>query len=289
LLVGHLLYFIQGVISRRDRPGAKSSTITAKEMADKVTTTELEDPVPTNHAFGVQVPSFQFIDELERKHNPESSLRTIVRSNALRSSHLTRRSLNAANTRSTDSNRLRKLAKARDHTETIKSNEETDAGSLSGDRGTTIVVEKHLSVSKARQDSIRERWNVFRPAHHCQSRDEDGTIITASSSNRTFIQFDPHQARQPRQYRKHQAEVMKVQVHEYLNSKVHQSSRPTGEQGYERIRPQSISPQTILGAGRIDPFSSYPIDMAHHMHYLVDHCKTFHFIDISQITTPVRF
>jgi hypothetical protein len=287
LLVGHLLYFILGVISPRDRPGAKSSTITAKAMADA--TTELEDSVPTNHDFGVQVPSFQFIDELERQHNPESSLRTIVRSNALKISHLTRRSLNAANTRSTNSNRLRKLAKASDHTETIESNEETDAGSLSGDRGATIVVEKHLSVSKTRQDSIRERWNVFRPAHHCQNRDDDGTIITAYSSNRTFIQFDPHQARQPRQHRKHKAEVMEVQVHEYMNSQVHQSSTQTVEQGKNRLRSQSISPQTILGAGRIDPFSSYPIDMLHHMHYLVDHCKTFHFIDISQITTPVRF
>jgi hypothetical protein len=287
LLVGHLLYFMLGVIGQQDRPGAKSSTITAKEMAD--TTTRPEHTVPTDHAVGVQVPIVQFIDELERKYNPESSLRTIVRSNALKFSHLTRRTLNAANTRSTNSNNLRKLAKASDRTEIIESNEETDAGSLSEDQGTTIVVEENLSVSKTRQDSIRERLNVFRSAHHCQGRDDDGTIITAYSSNRTFIQFDPHQARQPRQHRKHQAEVMKVQVHEYLNSQVHQSSRQTGEQDKERIRSQSISPQTILGAGRIDPFSSYPIDMPHHMHYLVDHCKTFHFIDMSQITAPARF
>ena len=269
------------VIGQRDHPRAKSSTITAMEMAD--TTTELEDPVPTNHAFGVQVPIVQFIDELERKHNPESSLRTIVRSNALRISHLTRRTLNATTTRSTNSNHLRKLAKAPDRTEIIEPNEETDARSLSDDRGTTIVVEENLFVSKTRQDSIRERLNVFRPAHHCQGRGDNGTIITEYSSNRTFIQFDPHQARRPRQRRKHQAEVMKVQVHEYLNSQVHQSSRETGEQGKERLRSQSISPQTILGAGRIDPFSSYPIDMTHYMHNLVDHCKTFHFIDMCQL------
>jgi len=167
-------------------------------MAD--TTTKLEYPVLINHAFGVQIPIVQFIDELERKQNPESSLRTIVRSNALRFSHLTRQTLNAANTRSTNSNHLRKLAKSSD-----------------------------------------------------------------------------------RQHRKHQAEFMKIQVHEYLNSQVHQSSRQTGDQGKERLRPQSISPQTILSAGRLDPFSSYPIDMTHYMHYLVDHCKTFHFIDMCQV------
>jgi hypothetical protein len=143
LLLGHLLYSILGVIGQRDRPRAKSSTITAKEMAD--TTTELKYPVLTNHVLGVRVPIVQFIDELERKHNPESSLHTIVRSNAVRFSHLTQRTLNAANTRSTNSNPLRKLAKASD-----------------------------------------------------------------------------------RQYRKHQAEVMKIQVHEYLNS---QSTNVPGRQG----------------------------------------------------------
>jgi hypothetical protein len=255
-------------------------------MADA--TSELEGPMSTNHVFGVRVPIFQFIDELERKHNPDSSLRTIVRANAMKNSHLTRRTLNAANTRSTRSNDLRKLGKATDGIEIIESNE-TDAGSLSEDRLATIVVEENLPVSKTRQGSIRERLNVFRSAHHCQNRDDDGTIIAAYSPNRTFIQFDANQARQPRQHRKHQAEVIKAQAHEYLNSQVHQSSKKTGEQGKERLRTKSISPQTILSAGRIDPFSSYPIDMTHYMHYLVDHCKNFHFIDMSQITTPVRF
>jgi hypothetical protein len=197
--VGRTLTLLHsGCDGQRDRPREKSSTITAEEMAH--TTTELDYPVPTNHAFGVQVPIVQFIDELERKHNPESSLRAVVLSNALRFSHLTRRTLNAANTRSTNSNHLRKLAKSSD-----------------------------------------------------------------------------------RQYCKHQAEIMKVQVHEYLNSQVHRSFRQARDQGKERLCPQSISPQTILSAGRIDPFSSYPIDMTHYMHYLVDHCKTFHSIDMCQL------
>ena len=33
------------------------------------------------------------------------------------------------------------------------------------------------------------------------------------------------------------------------------------------------SPITFLGAGRIDPFSTYPIDATPDVHQLVDHCK----------------
>lgn len=35
--------------------------------------------------------------------------------------------------------------------------------------------------------------------------------------------------------------------------------------------------QTILGAGRVDPFQSYPVKVQPYMHNLVDHCKTCHF------------
>jgi hypothetical protein len=34
-----------------------------------------------------------------------------------------------------------------------------------------------------------------------------------------------------------------------------------------------VSPRTVLGEGRIDPFDIYPIKMQPYMHYLVDHCK----------------
>jgi hypothetical protein len=40
---------------------------------------------------------------------------------------------------------------------------------------------------------------------------------------------------------------------------------------------QRISPQTILGAGRVDPFQSYPIYAQPYMHNLIDHCKSLHF------------
>jgi hypothetical protein len=33
------------------------------------------------------------------------------------------------------------------------------------------------------------------------------------------------------------------------------------------------SPMSILGAGRVDPFAKFPIEMDLHMHGLVDHSK----------------
>jgi hypothetical protein len=41
-----------------------------------------------------------------------------------------------------------------------------------------------------------------------------------------------------------------------------------------------ISPLTILGAGRIDPFQSYPIKTQPYMHQLVDHCKLSQFLHL---------
>jgi hypothetical protein len=38
------------------------------------------------------------------------------------------------------------------------------------------------------------------------------------------------------------------------------------------------SPFTILGAGRVDPFQSYPIKAEPYMHQLVDHCKFSNFV-----------
>lgn len=36
-----------------------------------------------------------------------------------------------------------------------------------------------------------------------------------------------------------------------------------------------ISPQTLVGQGRIDPFNSFPVKMSPYMHHLIDYCKEF--------------
>jgi len=41
-----------------------------------------------------------------------------------------------------------------------------------------------------------------------------------------------------------------------------------------------FSPQTMLGAGRVDPFQCYPIKAEPYVHNLVDHCKRWLFITI---------
>ncbi|PMD46029.1 hypothetical protein L207DRAFT_628653 [Hyaloscypha variabilis F] len=43
---------------------------------------------------------------------------------------------------------------------------------------------------------------------------------------------------------------------------------------------REVSPQTILGAGRVDPFNSYPIEMTSHAHRLLDYCKSSNFISL---------
>lgn len=42
---------------------------------------------------------------------------------------------------------------------------------------------------------------------------------------------------------------------------------------YESQYQPQISPQTILGAGRVDPFQSFPLETQGYMHNLIDHCK----------------
>jgi len=46
----------------------------------------------------------------------------------------------------------------------------------------------------------------------------------------------------------------------------------------ESFRQQRSPVQTILGAGRIDPFRTYPIDADLYEHRLVDHCKIWRFL-----------
>jgi len=51
------------------------------------------------------------------------------------------------------------------------------------------------------------------------------------------------------------------------------------------LQQQRMSLQTILGAGRINPFDTYPIKAQPYVHRLVDHCRIFLFLHL----LPVKF
>jgi hypothetical protein len=80
--------------------------------------------------------------------------------------------------------------------------------------------------------------------------------------------------------------------HDPHNPKTKYSPRQSLEFGEDFLRQLQISPKTILGAGRIDPLNSYPIDSAEmqpYMHGLVDYRKSFCFIYNSWFPAPVQF
>jgi len=199
---------------------------------------EPEIPPAPNDTSGVRF-SLKFIDELERKRNPESHLRTVVRSNARKASFSRRRSLMAVNTRSMQLSPLRTLRTV------VEFNKEVNVASFSGISGNATAPRENIFLSVLiREDGIRELSSVSESLH------------------------GPH------------------------NPEAKYSPSQRLEFGEDFLRQLQISPSTILGAGRIDPFNSYPIDSAEmqpYMHGLVDYRKSFCFIYKSWFPAPLQF
>src|SRR6202161_3513350 len=73
---------------------ADSDVKTLRSIATISANSNSESSQPTTHAPGPAL-QFQFVDEQERKRNPKSHLRTVVRANAKRHAVSARRTLNA--------------------------------------------------------------------------------------------------------------------------------------------------------------------------------------------------
>jgi hypothetical protein len=60
-------------------------------------------------------------------------------------------------------------------------------------------------------------------------------------------------------------------------SKAHSKPHQSIEEGKETASKSLVktSPITILGAGRVDPFQTFPIDATQDIHQLVDHCMYY--------------
>ncbi|KAE9368891.1 hypothetical protein N431DRAFT_347981 [Stipitochalara longipes BDJ] len=176
------------------------------------------NPIPTDPVSSGQSPLI-FIDEQERKHNPSSHLRTIVRSNARRSTFLKRQ---------LDQTRIFSSPYCR----IIKPE---------------VVVTNKLEVT----DPLEAE--------------------TSPSSSQHFVKLSPYQRGQQRPSRKRHNTELNLQVYKYLKSQTQQLPQKKRGSGEEDQGRPLVSPRTILGEGRVDPFDIYPIKMQPYMHYLVDH------------------
>jgi hypothetical protein len=221
---------VQGVIGERDRLSGEWQC--AFIPTPQIASMDLEPEIPPapNDTTEVRF-SLEFIDELERKRNPESHLRTVVRSNARKASFSRRRPLTAVNTRSTQLSPLRTLRTV------VEFNKEVNVASFSGIPGNATAPRENFFLSMPiREDGIRGLSSVSESSHDPYNPD------TKYSPSRRL------------------------------------------EFSGDFLRQLQISPKTILGAGRIDPFNSYPIDSAEiqpYMHGLVDYRKSFCFIHSS--------
>ncbi|PMD43826.1 hypothetical protein L207DRAFT_266434 [Hyaloscypha variabilis F] len=112
-------------------------------------------------------------------------------------------------------------------------------------------------------------------------------MVQISPSERTgslplqFITVEPKRQRPVANIHAVRSRARKYAIHE--KHKRNSSSSTEGKQHrllqpsavspiVERTRQRQISPRTILGEGRVDPFESYPVKADIHVHRLVDYC-----------------
>jgi len=214
----------------------------------------------TNHASGLR---FEFIDEQERRGNPNSHLRTIVRSHVRRDAHSKRRALNTAHTQSTHIRRVENVLYPRI---SVELNDPVDLGPVTRGPGNTSIVGVTFCPSPgSRQDDTREPPNLPQLARAVRP-----TTRTPYSSQNLLLQSNSGRNRVLR-FREGQAGLPELRPNP--NSQEGQLSTWSREFGRQYLSQGRISPQTMLGAGRIDPFDSFPVKMESYMHSLVHHCK----------------
>jgi len=81
-------------------------------------------------------------------------------------------------------------------------------------------------------------------------------------------------ARDPEPNQSYAAEMFGVLVPSTISDGQGQSvEATTGEEQHIPYQGYHVNPTSILGAGRVNPFAQYPIEMDLHMHGLVDHSK----------------
>lgn len=209
--------------------------------------------------------TFRFIDEQARKQ-PKSSLRTVVRSHARSYSH---KSSSQHRQRRTSGPSRRVLMKAPEPGPSKESDneEDTSINSCSVPSIQDNHEAKTSSPKAQKQNRVRDQAPPRKPSkaprtkHHSPTNTRRADLTCLASASHRKSQATLPKLRVPRAGRSRSPQrQFRMSI-----SKSGQSLIPL-LQGF-------LSPKTILGAGRIDPFASYPIDAKPYMHYLVDYCK----------------
>jgi hypothetical protein len=239
---------------------ADSDVKTLRSIASISSNSNSESSEPTTHAPGPAL-QFQFVDEQERKRNPKSHLRTIVRANAKRHALSARRALNVRSVRP------KKLEKAKGPRSILNS----AAGGLDEPSSTDPGIIKNKENEKLWFDVLVD----IGVRDGASFSSDPGSSVGGLEVKRSLSILTKQKGTR---------EISKLSVRKsVVKSHGHRPSKRAPESSGQVADWQLTSPQTILGAGRIDPFDSFPIRMKHHMHYLVHYCESFLFTRISSI------
>lgn len=144
------------------------------------------------------------------------------------------------------------------------------------------------SVSDVTRDQIR------RQAAHASSAQRVSTIqrMKASKAKENARALQPTDQIDASTGSQHHVEDGRTPLRRSVSAHSRRSSiNPSPTESYSLSRPRTpfsapSSPQEVVGAGRIDPFLSYPTENKHPIiPSLVDHCKTFKAMLNSSLTS----
>lgn len=190
--------------------------------------------------------AFQFIREDGRQRHSRSSALSTIRSQARRHANSERRRRNTPLV-----SRRQLLQRARDPGPSLPEWGSDDASAdievtedVNGDQSSTLWIDDDSHEESSDQTDGRRSSHIKRSPSRRMLPTEKQVVPKASLKSHL-----DHKAR----VRQHQGKILRT----YL----------------EFFRQQRSQVQTILGAGRIDPFRTYPIDLDIYEHRLVDHCK----------------
>ncbi len=188
--------------------------------------------------------TFQFIREDGRRRHSRSSVSTI-RSQARRHANSERRRRNAPSV-----GRRQLLQRARNPGPSLPEFGSDDASAdievtedVAGYQSSTFWIEDSYAESSDQTDGRRNIYLKRSPSRRMLLAEKQ--VVPKAS----LKSHSDHKAR----VRQYQEKILRT----YL----------------EFFRQQPTPVQTILGAGRIDPFRTYPLDLDLYEHRLVDHCK----------------
>ena len=215
-------------------------------MDDGIPPPAAKDPTQLGEEEAKRSITFQFIREDGRRRHSRSNALSTIRSQARRHANSERRRRNAPSV-----GRRQLLQRARDPGPSLPEFDSDDASAdievtedVAGYQSSTFWIDEDPHAESSDQTDGRRNIYLKRSPSRRMLLTEKQVVPKASLNSHS-----DHKAR----VRQYQGKILQI----YL----------------EFFRQQPTPVQTILGAGRIDPFQTYPFDLDLYEHRLVDHCK----------------